>query len=156
MWRSLELSNDNARALSYRGVAASNSIPRGHTASRLVGTYPAGLAVTLFSEVYMRLQPPIRLVTTAEVRQALGPSLRDAAYLAYREIALAAKGLEIACLQFAFDDVTLAVCSRVRRDGTVEIEIGLGDARLRTRCFTQAELRAAEHTALRSRAVRRR
>jgi hypothetical protein len=93
----------------------------------------------------MRLDPPIRLITTAEARQALGASLRDAAYAAYREIVIAAKGLEIAHLQFAFGDATLAVCSRVRKDGIVEIELGLGDPRGRTRCFTQAERRAAEN-----------
>ena len=43
---------------------------------------------------------------------------------------MAAKGLEIAHLQFVFGRLTLAVCSRVRRDGIVEIELGLGDSRL--------------------------
>ena len=77
-----------------------------------------------------RIQAPILIVPTAEAREALGIHLRPAALAAYREIALAAKGLEIAHLQFAFGELTLAVCSRVRRDGIVEIEIGLGDPRL--------------------------
>jgi len=67
-----------------------------------------------------------------------------AALAAYREIALAAKGLEIAHLQFAFRGLTLAVCSRVRRDGIVEIEMGLGDPRLPKSAFTAAQMRQAE------------
>jgi hypothetical protein len=63
---------------------------------------------------------------------------------AYREIALAAKGLEIAYLQFVFRGLTLAVCSRVRRDGIVEIEMGLGDPRLPRSTFTAAQMRQAE------------
>jgi hypothetical protein len=52
---------------------------------------------------------------------ALGVHLEDAGLAAYREIAVAAKGLEIAYLQFVFRGRTLAVCSRIRRDGIVEI-----------------------------------
>ena len=90
-----------------------------------------------------RFEPPILVVPTAEAKQALGSQLRVAALAAYREIALAAKGLEIAHLQFAFRKLTLAVCSRVRRDGIVEIEIGLGDPRLPARTFTAAQIRQA-------------
>ena len=57
---------------------------------------------------------------------------------------MAAKGLEIAHLQFAFQGLTLAVCSRIRRGGIVEIEIGLGDPRLPKSSFTAAQLREAE------------
>ena len=73
--------------------------------------------------------------------------LRDASLAAYREIALAAKGLEIAHLQFVFRRLTLAVCSRVRRDGRVEIEIGLGDARLPKSAITAEQFRQAEAAA---------
>jgi len=90
-----------------------------------------------------RIQAPFLVVPTLEARQALGWRLRWAALAAYREIAVAAKGLEIAHLQFAFFDLTLAVCSRVRRDGIVEIEIGLGDPRLSTRSFTATQVRQA-------------
>ena len=76
------------------------------------------------------IEAPILIVPTAEARQALGGTLRQAGAAAYREIALAAKGLEIAHLQFAFGKLTLAVCSRVRKDGLVEIEMGIGDPRL--------------------------
>ena len=56
-----------------------------------------------FEEVNMfRVQAPILIVPTAEAREALGVQLRPAALAAYREIALAAKGLEIAHLQFSF------------------------------------------------------
>jgi hypothetical protein len=87
-----------------------------------------------------RIQAPILIVPAAEARQALGGRLRWAGLAAYREIAVAAKGLEIAHLQFAFFDLTLAVCSRIRRDGIVEIEIGVGDPRLPARSFTAAQI----------------
>ena len=90
-----------------------------------------------------RIQAPILIVPTVEARKALGHKLRWAGLAAYREIAVAAKGLEIAHLQFAFFELTLAVCSRVRRDGIVEIEIGLGDSRLPARSFTATQIRHA-------------
>jgi len=90
-----------------------------------------------------RIQAPFLIIPTAEARQAIGGRLRWAGLAAYREIAVAAKGLEIAHLQFDFFGLTLAVCSRVRRDGIVEIEIGLGDPRLPKRSFTAAQVRQA-------------
>jgi len=69
-----------------------------------------------------QIQAPILVVPVAEAKLALGVHLRAAALAAYREITFAAKGLEIAHLQFVFRGLTLAVCSRVRRDGIVEIE----------------------------------
>jgi hypothetical protein len=91
-----------------------------------------------------RVQAPILIVPTAEAKVALGAHIDSAALAAYREIALAAKGLEIAHLQFVFGKLALAVCSRVRQDGLVEIEIGLGDPRLPKSSFTAAQLRQAE------------
>ena len=91
-----------------------------------------------------RIHAPILIVTTAEAREAIGPRLQAAGLAAYREIAVAAKGLEIAHLQFGFGRLTLAVCSRVRRDGVVEIELGLGDPRLPKSSFTAAQMRQAE------------
>ena len=73
--------------------------------------------------------------------------LLPAGQAARREIALAAKGLEIAHLQFAFRGLTLAVCSRVRRDGAVEIELGLGDPHLPASTFTDKQFRDAEAAA---------
>ena len=91
-----------------------------------------------------QIQAPILIVPTADAKLALGIHLQAAGLAAYREIALAAKGLEIAHLQFVFRGLTLAVCSRVRRDGIVEIEIGLGDPRLPKSAFTAAQMRQAE------------
>jgi hypothetical protein len=96
-------------------------------------------------EVQMvRIQAPLMVVPTNDAQLALGARLPDAGLAAYREIAVAAKGLEIAHLQFVFHGVTLAVSSRVRRDGIVEIEIGIGDPRLPKSTFTAAQLREAE------------
>jgi hypothetical protein len=93
-----------------------------------------------------RIQAPILVVPTAEAKIALGTDLQAAGLAAYREIAVAAKGLEIAYLQFSFRRLTLAVCSRIRRDGIVEIEIGLGDPRLPKSAFTDDQMRQAEVT----------
>ena len=94
-----------------------------------------------------RIEAPVLIVPTAEAEEALGSQLRPAAFAAYREIALATKGLEIAHLQFAFRKLTLAVCSRVRRDGIVEIEMGVGDPRLPRSSFTAEQMRRAEAAA---------
>lgn len=94
-----------------------------------------------------QVQAPVFIIPTTEAQHALGDHLRDASLAAYREIALAAKGLEIAHLQFVFRRLTLAVCSRVRRDGRVEIEIGLGDARLPKSAITAEQFRQAEAAA---------
>ena len=72
-----------------------------------------------------QVQTPLLIVPTAEAKLALRDHLGAAGLAAYREITLAAKGLEIAHLQFVFRAQTLAVCSRVRRDRLVEIELGL-------------------------------
>jgi hypothetical protein len=87
-----------------------------------------------------QIQAPILIVPTAEAQQALGHRLRSAGLAAYREITVAAKGLEIAHLQFSFFELTLAVCSRVRRNGVVEIEIGLGNPQLPARTFTAEQM----------------
>ena len=58
--------------------------------------------------------------------------------------------MEISFLQFILHRLTLAVCSRIRRDGVVEIEIGLGDSRLPKSTFTADQMRQAE-AALRTR-----
>jgi hypothetical protein len=91
-----------------------------------------------------QIQAPILVVPAADAKRAVGVHLQVAGLAAYREIALAAKGLEIAHLQFVFRGLTLAVCSRVRRDGIVEIEMGLGDPRLPKSAFTAAQMRQAE------------
>ena len=92
----------------------------------------------------LRIQAPILIIPTADAKLALGDHLQAAGLAAYREIAMAAKGLEIAYLQFSFRRLTLAVCSRIRRDGIVEIEVGLGDPRLPKSAFTADQMRRAE------------
>jgi hypothetical protein len=96
----------------------------------------------------LRIQAPIVIIPTADAKLALGDHLQAAGLAAYREVTVAAKGLEIAYLQFAFRGLTLAVCSRIRRDGVVEIEIGLGDPRLPKSAFT-ADRSARKPTASR-------
>jgi hypothetical protein len=87
---------------------------------------------------------PVTVHPTAEARQALGAQLRPAGRAAWREIARRGQGLEFAHLQFCFAGVTLAVCSRLRADGFIAIEIGLGDASQAARVVTAAEYRRAE------------
>jgi hypothetical protein len=67
----------------------------------------------------IRIKPPVVAIPTQEARAAIGANMTALAYCAYREIAMAAKGLEIAHLQFVFGKATFAVCSRLRRDGRV-------------------------------------
>lgn len=95
----------------------------------------------------VHVQAPVVVIPTVEAREALGRHLPAAGLAAYREVVVAAKGLEIAHLQFVFRKLTFAVCSRVRRDGIVEIELGLGDPKLPKSSFTAAQLRQAEAAA---------
>ena len=77
---------------------------------------------------------PVAIYPSAEARPALGAQLVPAGKAAWREIARSGKGLEFAHLQICFADVTLAISSRLRADGFIIIEIGLGDvAYYRTR-----------------------
>lgn len=94
-----------------------------------------------------RVQAPIIIIPTAEVRVAVGKHLRAASIDAYRAIAQNGEGLEIAHLQFRFRDRTLAVCSRIRRNGFIEIELGLGDSRLPACTVTARQFREAETNA---------
>ena len=96
----------------------------------------AGRTCAAMRDIRNRPRPGSSVAMCA--RLALGGRLREAGLAACREIAAAAKGLEIAHLQFVFRGLTLAVCSRVRRDGILEIEIGMGDQRLPKSAFTAA------------------
>jgi hypothetical protein len=91
-----------------------------------------------------RVQAPVIVIPTAEVRSAVGKHLRAAMVDAYRAIARNGEGLEIAHLQFRFRDRVLAVCSRIRTDGFIEIELGLGNPKLPGRIITLRQLRDAE------------
>ena len=95
-----------------------------------------------------RVQAPVVVVPTTEARAALGAGLRPAGLAAWRELARRGQGLEMAHFQINHDGVTLAVCSRLRRDGFIEIELGLGDPRQAARVIPAAELRRAEARAL--------
>jgi hypothetical protein len=94
-----------------------------------------------------RVQAPVIVIPTAEVRAAVGKHLRAASIDAYRAIAKNGEGLEIAHLQFLFRDRVLAVCSRMRRDGFIEIELGLGNPQLGDKAITLRQLQKAEATA---------
>jgi hypothetical protein len=63
---------------------------------------------------------------------------------AWREIARRGQGIEIAHFQIVHSDITLAVCSRLRPDGFIEIELGIGDPRQAARFIPAAHLRRAE------------
>jgi hypothetical protein len=100
--------------------------------------------IVFFEEVSMyKIETPVIIIPTAEAKHALGHRLYLAGVAAHREIAMAAKGLEIGHLQFAFFELTLAICSRIRRNGVVEIEIGLGNPSLPSRSFTATQIREA-------------
>jgi hypothetical protein len=51
--------------------------------------------------------------------------------------------------------VTLAVCSRLRPDGFIEIELGIGDPRQAARVIPAAQLQRAEAKARARRPARR-
>lgn len=91
-----------------------------------------------------------------DVERALRRTVAEAAQAAFREVAMAAKGLEISCHQFAFQGLLLAVSSRVRADGAVEIQAGLGDPALRASTFTERQVRAEAEIARRRAAERER
>lgn len=91
-----------------------------------------------------QVQAPVIIVPSAEARAALGVQLRPAGLAAWREIARRGEGLEMAHFQIVHTGVTLAVCSRLRRDGFIEIELGLGDPKQAARVIPAAQLRRAE------------
>jgi hypothetical protein len=86
---------------------------------------------------------PFSFRPTLALREALATREAEAATAAFREVALAARGFDLAYLQFAFRDLTLAVCSRIRLDGRVEVEADLGSAGQPRSTFTEAEYRKA-------------
>jgi hypothetical protein len=94
-----------------------------------------------------RVLAPVVIAPSAEARAALGPHLRAAALAAWQEIARRGEGIEMAHIQIVHAGVTLAVASRVRRNGFIEIELGLGDPKLAARTIPAAELRRATERA---------
>ena len=70
---------------------------------------------------------PVIIKPSNEAQAALGAQVRPAAIAAWHEIARRGQGIEMAHFQVVHTGVTLAVCSRLRADGFIEIELGLGD-----------------------------
>ena len=91
-----------------------------------------------------QVQAPVVIVPSTEARAALGVQLRPAALAAWLEIARRGKGIEMAHFQIVHTGVTLAVCSRLRPDGFIEIELGIGDPRQAARNHSAAQLQRAE------------
>jgi hypothetical protein len=91
-----------------------------------------------------QVQAPVVIVPSTEARAALGVQVRPAALAAWREIARRGEGIEMAHFQIVHTGVTLAVCSRIRPDGFIEIELGMGDPRQAARVIPAAQLRRAE------------
>lgn len=94
--------------------------------------------------MFQVVQAPVVIVPTTEARAALGVELRPAALAAWREIARRGHGIEMAHFQVVHAGVTLAVCSRLRQDGFIEIELGLGDPKQAARIIPAEQLRRAE------------
>ena len=87
---------------------------------------------------------PVTIHPSAEVRRILGDRLKPVGCAAWCEIARRGQGLEFAHLQLSFEGITLALCSRLRSDGVIAIEIGLGDPRQAARVVTATDYRQAE------------
>lgn len=89
-----------------------------------------------------------RYIPTAAARAQFGQRLEAIAGEAFRAIALSAKGFEIAHLQFQSGREVVAVSSRIRNSGEIEIEIDIGNRTLPTVSFSEDELRKFDrHTA---------
>jgi hypothetical protein len=88
-------------------------------------------------------------IPTLEARTEFGSRLEGIAAEAFRAIARAGKGLEISYLQFRRGSDLVALSSRVRGSGEIEIEIGVGDPRLPTVVFTEEERRSSNRHASR-------
>jgi hypothetical protein len=86
-------------------------------------------------------------IPTIEARVQFGLRVETYARDAFRAIALAGKGFEIAHLQFRRGNDVVAVSSRVRTSGEIEIEIGVGNPALPTTVFTEEELRKSNRHA---------
>jgi len=96
-------------------------------------------------------------IPTAEAQATFSSRLEGIAIEAFRAIALARKGFEIAHLQFRSGADIVAVSSRVRSYGEIEIEIDVGNPSLPTIVFSEDELRKSNrHAPRQSRVTRKR
>jgi len=91
-----------------------------------------------------QVKAPVLVVPSAEARAALGVQVRPAGLAAWRELARRGQGLEMAHFQIVHEGVTLAVSSRLCRNGFIEIGLGLGDPRMAARVIPALPLRRAE------------
>ena len=91
-----------------------------------------------------QVKAPVVINPSTEARAALGDQLRPAAIAAWRALAGLGTGLEMAYFQIVHQGVTLAVSTRVRRNGFIEISLGMGDPKHSTRVISEAHLRNAE------------
>ncbi|HJU14952.1 MAG TPA: hypothetical protein VJ770_00655 [Stellaceae bacterium] len=89
-----------------------------------------------------RTSVPLYYYGTERARAALGRAIERVAQEAYLELGRVAGGRDIHHHQFrTHAGVRVAVASRRRRSGAVEIEIDLVTARLPARTFTAEEAR---------------
>ncbi len=91
-----------------------------------------------------QVKAPVIIVASIEARAALGVQVRPAGIAAWRELARRRQGLEMAHFQIVHTGVTLAVSTRVRRSGWIEIALAIGDPRQAARVIPAATLRRAE------------
>jgi hypothetical protein len=92
-----------------------------------------------------RTSVPLYYYGTERACAALGRAIEDVAREAYLELGRVAEGRDIHHHQFRTrSGVLIAVASRRRRSGAVEIEIDLVTARLPTCTFTIEEARRME------------
>ena len=91
-----------------------------------------------------QVQTSIVIVPSNDARAALGVQVRPAAMAAWREIARRGQGIEMAYFQIVHSGVTLAVSSRIRSNGLIEIGLGIGDPRQAARVIPASQLRQAE------------
>ena len=95
-------------------------------------------------------------IPTVDARAEFGARLQGIAADAFRAIARSGKGFEVSHLQFRRGSDLVAVSSRVRASGEIEIEIGVGNPRLPEVVFTEEELRSSNrHASKPSRSPRR-
>ncbi len=88
-----------------------------------------------------RTSVPLYYHGTDRARAAFGPALETIAREAWAELGRLAKGAEIHHHQFRTrSGVPIAIASRYRASGALEIEIDLVTARLPARSFTAAEV----------------
>lgn len=94
----------------------------------------------LREDIAMKTHAPIHFQATAAAVARLGPKLPGIAREAFLDIGRIARGYAIHHHQFrTVAGDLVAVCSRVKTTGVIEIEIDLGQPGLPARTFTREE-----------------